>query len=114
MIVKKAEEYRSLIKDALDELQEWGEEESDDEGHDSAEDEDEAQAAVDNIFSQRHIPTDDPERIRPRLESSLKRLRLVGLMYQAVVKRRFKPLSALPLPHLREKPSSSPKGSTII
>jgi hypothetical protein len=105
LVIRKAEEYRDLVKDALEELQEWGEVVSDDEdedGHASGdEEEDDAQAAVDEMFgSQRHIPADDPEKIRPRLDSAQKRLRLIILMYQAVVKRRFKTLPYLPHPEL--------------
>lgn len=105
ILIKKADQYRDLLKDALEEFQEWGEEESDGEDQDDfPEDEDDgvdtsAQDAVDNIFgSQRHIPSEDPEKIRPRLESAQKRLKLVVLMYQAVVKRRFKTLPRLPCP----------------
>jgi hypothetical protein len=105
LLVKKAEEYRDFLKDALEELQEWGEEESDGEdGHEDSADEDEqltAQDEVDNIFgSQRHIPVEDPKKIRPRLESTKKRLRLVILLYQAVAKRRFKTLPRLPQPEV--------------
>lgn len=100
LVVRKAEQYRATLKDALEELQEWGEEQSDEEDA-YADSEDDAQAAADTIFgSQRHIPIDDPEKIRPRLESSLKRLRLLGLMYQAVVKRRFKTLPTPPGPRV--------------
>ena len=105
LVIKKAEEYRDLLKDALEELQEWGAEEPDEDEEDEAsgdeDDELSAQDAVDNIFgSQRHISLEDPEKIRPRLESSQKRLRLVILMYAAVIKRRFKTLPALPHPDL--------------
>jgi hypothetical protein len=59
------------------------------------------QEEVDEIFgSQRHIPSGDPEKIRPRLESSLKSIRLLGLMYAAVVKRRFRSLPTLPYPEV--------------
>lgn len=106
LAIKKAEEYRDLLKDALEELQEWGEEESDGEDRDVEPDEDDgsvneeeeisAQDAIDNLFSsQRHIPTDDTEKIRPRLETSQKKLKLAALMYQAVIKRRFKTLPCL-------------------
>ncbi|KAH7381126.1 hypothetical protein BKA64DRAFT_608346 [Cadophora sp. MPI-SDFR-AT-0126] len=100
LVVRKAEQYRATLKDALEELQEWGEEESDggDDGDIGSDVEDDAQAEVDDMFgNQRHIPSEDPEKIRPRLESSLKRLRLLSLMYQAVIKRRLKtiPKSAL-------------------
>lgn len=114
LVIKKAEEYRDLLKDALEELQEWGEEECDDDESDGEEGEDnDAQAAVDNIFgSQRHIPPEDPEKMRPRLESSQKRLRLVITMYTAVIKRRFKTLPHLPHPELppelKEKANEDP------
>ncbi|TVY83965.1 Uncharacterized protein LSUE1_G001928, partial [Lachnellula suecica] len=104
LLVRKADEYRATLKDALEELQEWGEEESDeeDEEDDVAQDTDgmetSAQDAVDDMFDQRHIPAEDPDKIRPRLESALKKLRLVVLMYQAVVKRRWKTLPPLPSP----------------
>jgi hypothetical protein len=107
LCIKKAEEYRDLVKDALEELQEWGDEESDHEDEDeaagSADEKADisAQDVVDEMFaSQHHIPSADPEKIRPRLESSLKRIRLVALMYAAVIKRRFKTLPYLPHPSL--------------
>lgn len=102
LVIQKAEGYRDLLKDALEELQEWAEEDSDGEDEEAVDGvEDAAQAEVDNIFgSQRHIPPDDPESIRPRLESSIKRLRLLILMYQAATKRRFKTLPPLPHPEL--------------
>ncbi|PBP15610.1 conserved fungal protein [Diplocarpon rosae] len=99
LVVRKAEQYKATLKDALEELQEWGEEESDEDEGDNAgsAEEDKAQAAVDKIFgSQRHIPTEDSDSIRPRLEFFLKRLRLLILMYQAIIKRRFKTLPRLP------------------
>jgi hypothetical protein len=102
LVIQKAEGYRDLLKDALEELQEWAEEDSDGEDEEVVDGlEDAAQAEVDNIFdSQRHIPSDDPESIRPRLECSMKRLRLLILMYQAATKRRFKTLPPLPHPEL--------------
>lgn len=98
LFVKKAEQYRATLKDALEELQEWGEETSDseDDEDEAGSGTDEAQAEVDDIFgSQRHIPSEDPDKIRPRLESALKRLRLLITMYQAVIKRRFKTIPPL-------------------
>ncbi|KAK6584267.1 hypothetical protein PZA11_002491 [Diplocarpon coronariae] len=101
LVVRKAEQYKATLEDALEELQQWGEEDSDGEEGDEAGNEgvDAAQAAVDRMFGlQRHIPTEDPERIRPRLESFLKRLRLLILMYQAIIKRRLKTLPQIPQP----------------
>ncbi|KAJ8069933.1 hypothetical protein OCU04_000341 [Sclerotinia nivalis] len=120
LAMKKAEEYRDLVKDALEELQAWAEEESDDDEDDedenSGNEDDEKkdpQDIVDDLFgSQSHIPKDDPEKIREKLESSTKRLRLIILMYQAVEKRRLKTLPHLPHPELpaqlKEKSSEDP------
>lgn len=110
-IIRKVEQLRDTLKDILDELKEWSEEESDGEdeedyaesGYVSA-DEDgtvpgvrTTQDMLDDIMnSERHIPRDDPERIRPRLESCLRRLRLTVLLYQATIKRRLKKLPSLP------------------
>ncbi|TAQ84334.1 hypothetical protein B7494_g7345 [Chlorociboria aeruginascens] len=105
LLIMKAEQYRDLLKDALEELQEWAEEESDDEQERNGEDDEEmvgvnsTQAAVDNMFAARyHIPSDDQHKIRERLNLSMKRLRLLIEMYQAIIKHRFKTLP--PIPHL--------------
>lgn len=93
--VRRVEGWRELVKDALEELREWGEGEDDGEEDDGSEDEEEegekdAQDILDSMFSsERHIPASDPRRIRPRLETTLKRLRLLILLYTALVKRRF-------------------------
>jgi hypothetical protein len=109
LVIQKAEQYRDTLKDALEELQEWAEETSDDEEEDD--DIDDAQAVVDAIFGgQRHIPEDDTQKIRERLESSLRRMRMVTLMYQAVIKRRFKTLPALPHPPLPPELASDDPG----
>ncbi|KAL2759914.1 hypothetical protein ACRALDRAFT_1060109 [Sodiomyces alcalophilus JCM 7366] len=42
------------------------------------------------------IPRDDPDRIRDRLESCLKKMRLTTLLYQAIIRRRLKTLPPLP------------------
>lgn len=49
------------------------------------------------MSSQATIPRDDPEKIRERLESTLRRIRLTVLLYQALIKRRLKTLPKLPL-----------------
>jgi hypothetical protein len=115
LIIRKVEEYKDLLKDALEELQKWGEEESDDDdgeanlGSDDGEPDD-TQAAVDQMFaSERHISAADPDKIRPRLESSQKRLRLLILMYQAVVKRRFKTLPQIPSPETPTESKENPE-----
>ncbi|KAK2001477.1 hypothetical protein LX36DRAFT_628719 [Colletotrichum falcatum] len=109
--VRKVEEFRATLKDVMEELKEWGDEEPDDEDDDDDEDADDldhdsalgsmmpsAQEMIDDIMSgQRAIPRDDPDKIRDRLESCLKRLRLTTLLYQAIIKRRLKALPELPV-----------------
>lgn len=116
LVIKKAEEYRDLLKDALEELQGWGEEESDGEDGEAGSDEEQTvHDTVDDIFGpQRHIHPEDPEKIRPRLESAQKRLRLVITMYTAVVKRRFKTLPRLPHPELPPELKEKSEDAGII
>ncbi|KAL6852251.1 hypothetical protein ACO1O0_006792 [Amphichorda felina] len=110
-LTKKVEEWRDTLKDVMEELKEWGDEEP--ESDEDDEDEDDVDALADQLQdshlstqdmlddfmnSHRTIPKSDPDNIRPRLESSLKRLRLVTLLYQAIVKRRVKKIPRLPPP----------------
>lgn len=104
LLVKKVEEYRDTLKDVLEELKEWSEEveeESDDDDNDEQvagitgdmqSTHLSAQQMIDDLMDAPRIPRNDPDRIRERLDSCLKRLRLTTLMYSAVVKRRLKPL----------------------
>lgn len=98
--VKKVTEWKDTLKDVMEELKEWGDDESDEMDH-LADDLDgthvDAQDMIDDFMAGNTIPADDPDHIRPRLETTLRRIRLVGLLYQAVVKRRLKKLPALPL-----------------
>ncbi|RKL20385.1 hypothetical protein BFJ68_g3091 [Fusarium oxysporum] len=96
--VRKAEEWRDTLKDVMEELKEWGEEEDDEDDVDGlADDMNNAslteQEMVDDLMnSSSAIPKSDPDKIRPRLDSTLKRLRMIVLLYQAISKRRFKKL----------------------
>lgn len=111
--VTKVEEFRDTLKDVMEELKEWGDETPDDEdddneyGNDAADDADRdsglgsmmpsTQDIVDEIMtSGQAIPRDDPDRIRDRLESCLKKIRLTTLLYQAIIRRRLKVLPPLP------------------
>lgn len=104
-VVKKAEEYRDTLKDAIEELQEWAVEESDDE-NDDGDDHDETtendpQDEIDAMFGESsHIPSSDPAMLRPRLESSLRKMKLAVLLYNAAIKRRLRNIPTLPLPTL--------------
>ena len=125
LFVRKVEEWRDTLKDVMEELKEWGDEEPESDGDDDDDDEENngdddaasvdvpanenqsgsngagatrsTQDIIDELMnSSNAIPKDDPDGIRPRLESSIRRIRLVILLYQAIVKRRLKKLPALP------------------
>ncbi|EHK23385.1 uncharacterized protein TRIVIDRAFT_24487, partial [Trichoderma virens Gv29-8] len=109
--VEKMNEWKDTLNDIMEEMKEWGDEEPDEEGDEDEDDEDEVDDLADQVGSthistqnllddlmnsHRTIPASDPDGIRPRLESSLRRLRLVILLYQAITKRRMKKLPPLP------------------
>ena len=116
-LVHKAEMFRDTLKDVMEELKEWGEGEGegdeDSEGDGEGDEDvkeitegvkatqisemDNTQAILDDwMNSQQHIPRDDPDKIRERLESCLRKLRLTTILYQATAKRRFKLLGQQP------------------
>ncbi|ROV89442.1 hypothetical protein VMCG_10214 [Cytospora schulzeri] len=119
-LVHRAENFRETLKDVMEELKEWSEEQDEDDEDDDEDDDDDetgdeggdvqeladdmnnthisTQAMIDNLMnSHTTIPRDDPEKIRERLDSTLRRLRLTVLLYQALIKRRLKTLPKLPL-----------------
>ncbi|KAI8961317.1 hypothetical protein F5Y11DRAFT_229981 [Daldinia sp. FL1419] len=111
LLIKKVEEYRDMLKDILEELKEYGEEVDDDDDDDADEAGEDGvdnvadqiqnthistQEMLDDFMNPRHIPRDDPLKIRERLDSCLKRLRLTTLLYTAIIKRRLKSIPPLP------------------
>ncbi|EPQ62624.1 Bgt-4629 [Blumeria graminis f. sp. tritici] len=97
LLIRKAEEYRDLIKDALYELQEWALEESDEEDLDEAQSGEKISTKIVHSFgSPRHVPDSDPTSIRPRIQATTKKLRLTTLLFEAIIKRRLKTLPVLP------------------
>ncbi|KAI1198815.1 hypothetical protein F5X97DRAFT_140495 [Nemania serpens] len=101
LLVERMEEYRDTLQDTMDELKEWGEEvgEDDDEGDPNEQPitDDITQEMIDDLMQGQPIPRNDPDRIRERLDSCLKRLRLTILFYSAIIKRRIKTLPSLPV-----------------
>lgn len=116
-LVHRAEHFRDMLKDVMEELKEWSAEQDEDDDNEDSGDADEArdqdvqdlaqgmsntyistQAMVDDLMnSYNAIPNDDPDKIRDRLDSTLRRLRLTVLLFQALIKRRLKTLPKLPL-----------------
>jgi hypothetical protein len=114
-LVKKVEGFRDTLKDVMEELKGWAEEtaETDDDDDDNDDfisehdgsDPVDAQALLDSLMdSHKCIPKDDVDGIRDKLETCLKRLRLIILLYQAVIKRRLKTLPPLPQPNPAKLP----------
>ncbi|KAL7923312.1 hypothetical protein ACQKWADRAFT_60115 [Trichoderma austrokoningii] len=122
--VQKMDEWKDTLKDIMEEVKEWGDEEADEDNEDDDDDDDDdddvddladqaesthisTQNMLDDLMSSHQsIPASDPDGIRPRLESSLRRLRLVILLYTAITKRRMKKLS-LPLPEADSKTATA-------
>lgn len=119
-LVHRAEHFRDTLKDVMEELKEWSEEQGEEEDDDDDSDDNDAdegqdqdvqdlaegvnnthistQAMIDDLMnSNTVIPRDDPDKIRDRLDSTLRRLRLTVLLFQALIKRRLKTLPKLPL-----------------
>jgi hypothetical protein len=98
LVVKKAEQYRSVLLDAVEELKEWGEDVADGdededgvEGSDGGEDEFEEE---DEMFSAANKLGKGDKELREVLDTSVKRLKTVGILYQALIKRRLKTFPA--------------------
>ncbi|OQO07937.1 hypothetical protein B0A48_06729 [Cryoendolithus antarcticus] len=97
LAVQKTEQWRDTIKDAIQELREWMESEalesegqkdalldSDDEGVDGDAD------SFDDIFNAANsMPADRPE-LKALVEDAVEKLKRVGLLYNALIKRRLK------------------------
>lgn len=93
LVVKKAQQLRAVLLDAVEELKEWGEDvASDSEDEDKAEgsdDEDDGFGDEDDFFAaENKIGKDDVE-LKALLDRSVKKLKMVAIMYQAVGKRRL-------------------------
>lgn len=100
LAVRKAEEYRDTIKDAIEELREWKEgEDLDSEGHDELLDEgDEAvegdKDSIEDIFNAANsMPKDRPE-LAKLVDAADGKLKKIVLLYTALIKRRLKTFKA--------------------
>jgi hypothetical protein len=97
LVLKKAQQLRAVLLDAVEELKEWGDDVADEEDEDKAEgsvDEDGFGDEDDFFGAQNKIGKDDKE-LKLLLDRSVKKLKMVGIMYQAVGKRRLKTFPAV-------------------
>lgn len=84
LVVKKAQEFRAVLLDAVEELKEWGEDAEED-GDDAETSDDE-----DDIFGAENKLGKDDTVLRQLLDTSIKKLKMVSMLYQALLKRRLK------------------------
>jgi hypothetical protein len=97
-VVKKVEEFRSLLKDAIEELKEWGEDaEEQDEGFVGSGDEGDRDSVEDMFSAANKLPS-HREDLKELLTESLRRLKLVDMQFQALAKRRLKTFPYKPPP----------------
>ncbi|KAF2133552.1 hypothetical protein P153DRAFT_159052 [Dothidotthia symphoricarpi CBS 119687] len=89
LVVRKAGELRAVLLDAIEELKEWGEDVEDDD--DEAEGSDNGD---DDIFGAENKLGKDDTELKELLDMSVKKLKMVGMLYQALAKRRLKTYSA--------------------
>jgi len=104
LAVTKAHEWRSVLLDAVQELHEWGD--------DVANEEEEAERSDgglsdqdDEIFGPANKLRAEDRELKSLLDKSVKKLKMIGMLYQALIKRRLKPFPTLPI-------SSSTKASS--
>jgi hypothetical protein len=96
LVMKKAQELRAILLDAIEELKEWGEDidDDDDDDEDEAEGSDDEFADEDDIFSASNKLGKDDKALKELLDVSVKKLKMVGMLYQALAKRRLKTFPA--------------------
>jgi hypothetical protein len=104
LVVKKAQEWRSVLLDAVEELKEWGEDvDDDDDDADDAEGsdvEDDEFRHEDDIFGAANKLGKADKEVKALLDTSVKKLKMVGMLYQALIKRRLRtfPMSSAASP----------------
>lgn len=92
LMVKKADEWRSVLLDAVEELKEWGEDVGDE---DEAEGSDGGFEDEDDIFGAANKLGKGDKELKKILDNSVKKLKMVGVLYQALIKRRLKTFPTL-------------------
>jgi hypothetical protein len=109
LVLKKAQQLRAVLLDAVEELKEWGEDVAGSDEEDNAEgsgDED-AFGDEDDFFGARNKIGKDDKELKVLLDRSVKKLKMVGIMYQALGKRRLKTFPAV-------SPNSNPAAAVSI
>jgi transcription elongation factor Elf1 len=98
IIAQKVQQYQDTLKDAMEELKEWGEDVDDqDEGFVGSGDDEDDKDSIEELFGGSRLPAHRKD-LKKLLEESLKKLKLVDMLFQALMKRRVKPFSSITMP----------------
>lgn len=101
LTVRKVEEFRGMVVDAIEELKEWGDDEENlDEGFGRSEGDDDGDVDdLEDMFSAANKLPSHRNDLRELLEEALRELKLVDMLYKAMAKRRIKtfPVKTPPL-----------------
>ncbi|KAL5115070.1 hypothetical protein ACEQ8H_007045 [Pleosporales sp. CAS-2024a] len=84
LVVTKATELRATLLDAIAELKAWSEDMADDHDDDDDDDDD------DDLFDSINKLAQDDQGLKELADTSLKKLKTIGMLYQALIKRRLK------------------------
>lgn len=111
VVTGKAQENQDLIEDAISELQDWMKEsEGDEDDEDDILHESAIRDDLEGLFqAEERLPKDNLE-LRAQLETSLKRLARVKMLYKAIIKRR---LRGFPPPSRDGEDASERSGDNI-
>ncbi|KAF2837716.1 hypothetical protein M501DRAFT_936828 [Patellaria atrata CBS 101060] len=96
VVVRKAEEYRAMLADAVEELRDWADEEDEMDDEDDDTETGAEERIQDQILGAPNKLAGN-EDLRGQLERTLKKLKTIGMLYQALIKRRlrtFPPIAA--------------------
>jgi hypothetical protein len=90
LVVKKAQELRAVLLDAIEELKEWGDDVDEDDDKAEGSDDENDFGDEDDIFGASNKIGKDDKELKALLDASVKKLKMVGMLYQALIKRRLK------------------------
>ncbi|KAJ4993110.1 hypothetical protein SVAN01_01462 [Stagonosporopsis vannaccii] len=113
VVVKKAQQLRAVLLDAVEEMKEWGEDvagsdEEEEEGDGDAEGSDGGFGDEDDFFAAGNKIGKGDVELKALLDRSVKKLKMVGIMYQAVGKRRLSTFPAATSKAARTAPPAKP------
>lgn len=115
LAVQKAQQYRDTLMDAITELKEWADEEEEQDDSEEEEDgheDDGVNDEFDDMFAAANAFPKNDAGLRAQLDSSVKTLKSIGVLYQALVKRRLKTFEQVVTHAAKTNPNPNPKSTS--